>query len=149
MRDTDDLTFAHRPEIAAVERMGMRLHDEKLPFEKSETPLPDRERTSVLVSLEGFGDDLAIYENDSGGPADSIATDPSNALEKWDAARKECVSGEQRLERFGGSNDHDIATRRGAIFDAVPPNRGASGGVVDDPRNGGFGGQHNDSDQCN
>jgi hypothetical protein len=108
--DTDDLAFADRPEVSAVERIGIWLDNEKLALEKSETALPDRERTAVLVSLEGLGDRVAVDENDPGGAADTITADPSDAFEKWDAGRQKCVSGEQRVERFGRSNDRDIAT---------------------------------------
>src|SRR5438105_15840896 len=104
MRDTNDLALAHRPEISAVERIRMRLHHEKLPLEKSEAPLPDRQRTAVLVSLEGLGDGLAVGENNTAGPANSIAADASNPLEKRDDGRQNGVSDEQGFEGVGRAN---------------------------------------------
>jgi hypothetical protein len=63
--NADDLALAHRSEVPAVERIRMRLEEEKLTGEEGETPIPCRQGTVFGITVERLGDGLAVDENDS------------------------------------------------------------------------------------
>ena len=89
--DADDLGLTDRPEVPAVERIGMGLQEEKLAGEEGETPLPGRQGAARGVMVEGLGDGLAVEENNPVRPADPIPADGRDLLEKRHAGGQQAI----------------------------------------------------------
>jgi hypothetical protein len=98
VRDADDLTLAHRSEVPAVERVRMRLEEEKLTGEEGETPIPCRQGTVFGITLEGLGNSVAVDENHPVRPTDAVSAERNDPLEQ-DARAGVVEKGEKRRNR--------------------------------------------------
>ena len=82
MRDADDLAFADRSEIPAVERIGMWLEEEELARKKDKTPIPCRQGPAFGIVIKRLGGGFSVDENNTVRSANTVAAERNNPLEK-------------------------------------------------------------------
>jgi hypothetical protein len=116
-------------------------------FEEPPASLQERQRTAFAIMIEGLGSDHAIDVYNAGGLADLVAAHGNHALEQRHAAGQDTMVREKVFEGCRWPDDHHVATGRSAIFDPVEAKLSAAGGVVDEPRQVGVGGNRKRGDE--
>ena len=98
------------PEVPAVERIGVRLQEEKLTGKEGETLIPCRQGTVFGIAIERLGDGPAVDKNNSLRPADAVSAERNDALEQRHAGGQQAMGREQFFEGRRGSNDRGFAS---------------------------------------
>ena len=72
----------------------MRLEEEKLTGKEGETPITCRQGPAFGIAIERLGDGVAVDKNNPVRPANAVAAERNNELEKRDAAGQQAMAGE-------------------------------------------------------